>query len=128
MAFPKFFIPTLLLLLLQVALATVHARSVAFSQLSDLEVPQSGIMNNEYEYTPSCCDNCVCENKESLSSSSCVCNDVRKGFCPKSCSMCLCTRSQPPHCRCTDQIKSCPSKCTNAHHDFQTLLAINNNY
>ncbi|XP_060969038.1 horsegram inhibitor 1-like [Cannabis sativa] len=123
MAFPKFLIPTLLLL--QVSLATVHARSVAFSQLSDLEVPQSGIMNYEYEYTPSCCDKCVCKNK---SSSSCVCNDVKKGFCPKSCSLCACSRSQPPHCICTNQIKNCPSKCTNAHHDFQTLLAINNNY
>ncbi|PIA62718.1 hypothetical protein AQUCO_00200622v1 [Aquilegia coerulea] len=55
----------------------------------------------------SCCNLCICTRSIPPQ---CQCTDI-KSSCDSSCSACRCTRSIPPQCRCMDIKDSCASPC-----------------
>nr|BAF35949.1 hypothetical protein [Coptis japonica] len=57
----------------------------------------------------SCCNQCLCTKSIPPQ---CRCTDVKE-YCHSSCTNCLCTRSIPPQCRCTDvKLDNCaPPSC-----------------
>ncbi|KAI5428708.1 hypothetical protein KIW84_033631 [Lathyrus oleraceus] len=57
--------------------------------------------------TTACCDSCICTKSIPPQ---CHCTDVGK-TCHSGCNLCLCTRSFPPQCHCTDTNDFCYQKC-----------------
>ncbi|RRT79504.1 hypothetical protein B296_00012092 [Ensete ventricosum] len=56
-----------------------------------------------------CCDMCICTRSNPPQ---CRCNDVFVGGCHRNCKSCVCTKSIPPYCRCTDVIyEDCGKRC-----------------
>ncbi|KAK2434050.1 hypothetical protein P8452_31270 [Trifolium repens] len=57
--------------------------------------------------TTACCNNCICSKSIPPQ---CQCTDIGK-TCHSACKLCRCTRSFPPQCRCLDVNDFCYEKC-----------------
>ncbi|KAF5208347.1 Bowman-birk type proteinase inhibitor [Thalictrum thalictroides] len=55
----------------------------------------------------SCCNQCICTRSIPPQ---CQCTDI-KSTCDSSCNACRCTRSIPPQCRCMDIKSTCAPSC-----------------
>ncbi|CAL9087625.1 unnamed protein product [Musa textilis] len=76
----------------------------------DLFLPSQGIGEEVGGKKPwACCDNCVCTRSIPPQ---CQCTDQLIGGCHPKCKACACTRSYPPKCRCFDIIyEFCGKTC-----------------
>nr|P85172.1 RecName: Full=Bowman-Birk type proteinase inhibitor; Short=LaBBI [Lupinus albus] len=57
-----------------------------------------------------CCDSCLCTRSIPPQ---CRCTDIGE-TCHSACKSCICTRSFPPQCRCSDITHFCYKPCTSS--------------
>ncbi|XP_028773417.1 Bowman-Birk type proteinase inhibitor-like isoform X2 [Neltuma alba] len=60
--------------------------------------------------TTACCDMCICTRSIPPQ---CHCTDIGES-CHSACKSCLCTRSHPPQCRCVDTTNFCYHPCSSS--------------
>nr|AQM55948.1 trypsin proteinase inhibitor [synthetic construct] len=66
------------------------------------------------ESSEPCCDSCICTKSIPPQ---CHCTDIRLNSCHSACKSCMCTRSMPGKCRCLDVADFCYKPCKSRDED-----------
>nr|WNK89148.1 trypsin-trypsin Bowman-Birk protease inhibitor [Vigna unguiculata] len=66
------------------------------------------------ESSEPCCDSCICSKSIPPQ---CHCTDIRLNSCHSACKSCMCTRSMPGKCRCLDIADFCYKPCKSRDED-----------